>query len=94
MQDIILVNRQDLEEAFRKVASELARDLSPRAEEFITPEYLSTLIPYSIHWIYRESSKQRRTGKSMLPPIHRRGRKIVFLRSEVEEWITDGNVRT
>ena len=84
MENIILFTRDDLKGAIREVIQEMN---SNPDDELLTSHGLADYLGYSHDWVLRASSRIKRGLQQDFPPIHRRGRKLLFRKSEVDKWL-------
>lgn len=84
MENIILIQKDDLEDLFKKWASEVH---SSPDDELLTSHGLADYLGYSHDWVLRASSRVKRGLGQDFPPFHRRGRKLLFRKSEVDRWL-------
>ena len=84
MENLILLTKEDLEESFKKWASELQ---PPKDDELLTSDGLAEYLGYSTEWVRQSSSRVKRGLKTDFPPFFKRGRKLLFRKSSVDAWI-------
>lgn len=76
---------EDLEDLFKKWAQEAT--LPEKDDELLTSHGLAEYIGYSYDWVMRASSRVNQGKEVDFPPIHRRGRKLLFRKSDVDKWL-------
>ena len=84
MENIIMLQREDLEELFKKWASEAQ---SSPEDELLTSDGLAAYLGYSTEWVRQSTSRVKRGLKSDFPIFFKRGRKLLFRKSDVDAWI-------
>lgn len=83
--NLILIDKDDLKDAIR----EIIREVNPTNtdDEILTSHGLAAYLGYSYDWVLQSASKVKRGKDIDFPPIHRRGRKLLFRKSEVDSWL-------
>ena len=82
--DIVLINRDDLEDLFKKYVAEAQSNSN---DELLTTSGLAHYLGYSEEWVRKNSSKVKRGLKADFPPFFKRGRKLLFKKSVVDQWL-------
>ena len=91
MENIIMLQREDLEKLFKKWSAEAQ---SSAEDELLTSDGLAVYLGYSIEWVRQGSSKVKRGIKTDFPPFFKRGRKLLFKKSNVDKWLEDNNLQS
>lgn len=86
MENIILVSKEDLRDAFTEWASQAAKESN---DEYFTTPGLANYIGHSEEWVRQRSSKFQRGLTKDFPPFVKRGRKLLFKKSAVDVWLED-----
>lgn len=84
MENLILLSKDDLRSVFKEWAAEVAPE---KDDELLTTEGLAQYLGYSVEWVRQSSSKVKRGKTSDFPPFFKRGRKLLFRKSDVDSWI-------
>jgi len=84
MNKLILLNEEDLEDLFKKWVTEAQSNSS---DELLTTSGLAAYLGYSEEWVRQNSSKVKRGLKADFPPYFKRGRKLLFKKSDVDQWL-------
>ena len=84
MENLILVQKDDLEDLFKKWASE---SQSSPDDELLTSDGLADYLGYSTEWVRQSTSRVKRGLKTDFPKFFKRGRKLLFRKSDVDAWI-------
>jgi len=84
MENLILISKEDLKDAF----SEWAAQNQPLTDdELLTSDGLAKYLGYSTEWVRQRSSKVNRGLSKDFPPYLKRGRKLLFRKSDVDKWL-------
>ena len=79
-----MLQREDLEQLFKKWSAEIQ---STSDDEYMTSDGLAAYLGYSVEWVRQSTSRVKRGLKSDFPPYFKRGRKLLFRKSDVDMWI-------
>ena len=79
-----MLNREDLEELFKRWAAETQ---SSGDDELLTSDGLAAYLGYSTEWVRQSTSRVKRGLKTDFPKFFKRGRKLLFRKSDVDAWI-------
>ncbi len=84
MENLVLISKEDLKGAFIEWASEANK---ANNDEYLTTPGLASYIGHSEEWVRQRSSRFQRGLTKDFPPFTKRGRKLLFKKSDVDAWL-------
>jgi predicted DNA-binding transcriptional regulator AlpA len=85
MTDLALISTEDLKNFLREIIAE--QHTNEPTGDWMNVHEFSEYISHSVHWTYQRLSRAKRGLPTSLPPIHRQGAKVLFKKSEVNNWL-------